>query len=243
MRRRGTPWRILALTGVAGLAGLVLWSMGPGPGGPPRDRASTPHPAGPGAIDIVALGTSLTLHATWPEAVTRTLQGCAGRPVALIRLALPGATSRWGRGVAAAVAARAPDLVTIEFAINDADIFDGIGRAEAIANLGAIVATLRAADPGVRIVLLTTNPVAGLGRLSRPRLAGYHADYHGLAESLDLGLVDGRARWPGAGGETMLDAIHPRPEAEAARMTAPVLAVAARALALDCPPGLPADPG
>lgn len=243
MRPRLAPWRILALAGVAGLAGLILWSLGPTPVGPPQDRAPTPRPAGPGAIDLVSLGTSLTLHATWPEAVARALEACAGRPVTLHRQARAGATSRWGRDQAAAMAVRTPDLVTIEFAINDADILDGIGRAEAMANIGDIVATLRAADPAVRIVLLTTNPVTGLGRLTRPRLAGYFADYHDLAESLDLGLVDGRARWRAANGEAMLDAVHPRPEAEAARMAVPVLAVAARALAIDCPASLPADPG
>lgn len=243
MRRRRAPWRILALTGVAGLAGLVLWITPHPPAGPPRDRALTPRTAGPGAIGIVTLGTSLTLRATWPEALAAALRRCAGRPVTLDRHARAGATSGWGRDEAAAVAGTAPDLVTIEFAINDADLLDGIGRSDATANIEAIVERLRGANPAVRIVLLTTNPVTGLGRLTRPRLVRFQADYHELAERLNLGLVDGRARWQGADRAAIRDGVHPDPAAEAERMTPPLLAVAARALRLDCPASLPADAG
>lgn len=235
MRRRA-PWCILVVTV---LAGMVLWASRHIPAGPPRDRDPTSRAAGPGAIGIVTLGTSLTLRATWPEALAAALQRCAGRPVTLHRHASAGANSGWGRDQAAAVAGRAPDLVTIEFAINDADLVDGVGRSTAMANLEAIVARLRATDPEVRIVLLTTNPATGLGRLTRPRLARHYADYHDLAERLDLGLVDGRARWPDADREAnraaIRDGVHPDPGVETERMIAPLLSLSARALALDCP--------
>jgi lysophospholipase L1-like esterase len=247
--RRGPVRRLVAvLAGAAAVAavaaGIFVGVASTGtPDGPPRDRLAMRPPLAPGPVAIAVIGTSLTLHATWPEALAEALQACSGRTVTLRRLARAGANAVWGRKAVARMAGPPPDLAIIEFAINDADLLDGTGRKAAADNTGAIVATLRAANPRIGIVLFTTNPVAGLQRLKRPLLERHYADYRRLAEALDLGLVDGRARWRGAGRDAMRDGVHPLPEAEAALVLAPILTVAAQSAGIPCPDPAGTDPG
>lgn len=235
--RIGVGWRIAVLAGVVAVAaGMLVGVAGTGiPDGPPRDRLAARPPLAPGPVTIAVIGTSLTRNSIWPEALAEALQACSGRVVTLQRLARAGANAAWGRSAVATMAGPPPDLAIIEFAINDADLLDGTGRKAAAEHTGAIVATLRAANPGIGIVLFTTNPVTGLQRLKRPLLERHYADYHRLAEALDLGLVDGRARWLGAGRDRMRDGVHPKPEAEAALVLAPILSVAARSAGIPCP--------
>jgi len=235
-RIRVRRWIAVLAGAVAVAAGIFVGVASTGiPDGPPRDRLASRPPLAPGPVAITVIGTSLTLHATWPEALAEALRACSGRSVTLRRLARAGANAAWGRSAVAAMADPPPDLAIIEFAINDADLLDGTGRKAAAEHTGAIVATLRAANPRIGIVLVTTNPVTGLHRLKRPLLERHYADYRRLAEALDLGLVDGRARWLGAGRDGMRDGVHPQPEAEAALVLAPILTVAAQAAGIPCP--------
>lgn len=221
---------VAALAGALVLAGAAgaLWRGGLPPAPLPADRMAAPLPAperpAP-ALRLAVLGTSLTARASWPEAVAGALAACLGRPVDLIRIARPGATSAWGLAQAGRVVAAAPDVVLVEFAINDADLRDGLRLSEAVATHRALIAALGAARPDMRIVLMTMNPAERLRGLVRPRLAAHYAAYRDLAAGADAGLVDLYPRWralPRAARGLGADGLHPD-DAVARAVIVPVL--------------------
>ena len=214
-------WLILAGIAAAGLVGGLIWGAALWRGQPigaplaPTDRPAAPlnpPPSASGApLRLAVFGTSLTANADWPETLAGRLSDCLGRPVDLLRIARAGAGSDWAVGQIRRVAAGDPDIVLIEFAINDADLHDGLWLGESIANHRALIAGLRAQAPGARLVLMTMNPAQGLRGLLRPRLTRYYATYRDLAMETDIGLIDLYPRWlalsPGARG--LRDGLHP----------------------------------
>lgn len=203
------------------LAALMVWGAALWRGQPigapsaPTDRPAAPlgasGPASGAALRLAVFGTSLTANADWPEALAGALAECLGRPVNLARIARAGAGSGWAADQIGRVAEGNPDIVLIEFAINDADLHDGLWLGESIANHRALIAGLRAQAPGARLVLMTMNPAQGLRGLLRPRLTRYYATYRDLAMETDIGLIDLYPRWlalsPGARG--LRDGLHP----------------------------------
>jgi len=175
-------------------------------------------------LRLAVFGTSLTAGSHWPEATAAALERCLDRPVTLIRVARPGAGSAWGLAETARVAAAAPDIVLIEFAINDADLRDGIGLEASAANHRAILAALAQARPEARLVLMTMSPAERLRGLLRPGLARHYAAYRALAAETGAGLVDLYPRWralPQA-ARGLADGLHPT-DAAAQAVILPVL--------------------
>lgn len=237
------PTLLLAVLLAAGLIWVLVWGAGLWRGQPigaplaPADRSVTPltAPTSGAALRLAVFGTSLTANADWPEALAGALVDCLGRPVDLVRIARAGAGSDWAVKQIGRVAAENPDIVLIEFAINDADLHDGLWLGDSIAHHRALIAGLRAQAPGARLVLMTMNPAQGLRGLLRPRLARYYAAYRDLAEAADTGLIDLYPRWlalpPGARG--MRDGLHPD-VATARQVIVPVLLPQVAALAGGC---------
>ena len=225
------------------VAGLGLWLL-PDAYGPaiPADRPLLPWPPGAaGPARIVAFGTSLTAANAWPEGLATALADCLGHAVEIRRVARPGAGSAWALGQIGQVAAAAPDLVLIEFAINDADILDGVAPARALAQHEALVAGLGAALPGVRLMLMTTSPVSGILRQAqRPRLARHYADYRRLADRSGIALADLAPRWQAAlaaGLPAPADGLHPDDAATAAVAVPALAALIGHAAGRDCAGG------
>ncbi|MCX8507728.1 MAG: SGNH/GDSL hydrolase family protein, partial [Rhodobacteraceae bacterium] len=215
---------------------LGFW-IGAGQAPPPGDRPLAPRPLPPGPVRIALLGTSLTDHALWPDRVTQRLATC-GITAFIDRHARPGANSRWGRSVAAELAQSAPDIILIEFAINDADLHDGLSLSDSADSHADILRQLRQPSPAdPAIFLLTTNPVSGWARLLRPRLAAYQALYGRLATQYQTGLVDGYGRWLATPGwaDQLLDHLHPAPERESAILTPAITLAIGRLYGRDCP--------
>lgn len=178
------------------------------------------------ALRLAVLGTSLSRDETWPEAVAERLRGALGVPVTLSVVASNGAGSDWGLTQAGVIAEVQPDLLLVEFAINDADVTDGRSLREAARLHAALVAELRAAAPGTAIALMTMSPAQGLRGLARPRLRAHYLQYRALAEDLGLGLIDLYPRWlalPRDARGLSADGLHPDPET-ATRLIAPVVA-------------------
>ncbi len=217
MRRRG----VALLAGCAILAHLFLSSND---GTTPQDLPLTERALPAGVLRIVALGTSLTQNGVWPDQVARDLTTCLGVAVNLTSVAKAGASSDWGLGQVAAVAAQLPDLVLVEFSVNDADLFDGTALDRSEENLRGIVAALREARPGAAVVLMSTNPVRGLRRWQRPFLGRYSEVPRAVAAAEGVGFFDGRTRWLNDPRATDLpDGLHPAAAAEA-RVIVPALA-------------------
>jgi acyl-CoA thioesterase I len=222
---------------------LPLWLGPPQAELSPRDRPLAPRalPA-EGPVRIVALGTSLTARGPWPDRLAERLAACLGHPVEIRRVARPGATVAWGQEPAqvAAVAEAAPDIVLVEFAINDADLRDGLPRAEADARSRALLAALADALPEAAIVEMTMSPARGLRGLMRPGLAARYADVVARAEAREGALVDLHARWlrlPRDARGLDADGLHPDPELAAGVIVPALAAHIAPAFGAACPEG------
>ena len=209
-RRLGIGVAVGALALLALAAWLALRTPQPFA---PRDL---PLPPGPPPSRVAVLGTSLSARVDWPLALAERLSGCLGRPVEVAVVARPGATSRWGLAQVARVAALDPDIVVVEFAINDADLLDGIGHGLALGRSVAVHETLldelAALAPGARVLLMTTNHARGPRGWMRPRLAAHYAAYPGIARRHGAGLLDLYPRWLARahrGEEGLVDGLHP----------------------------------
>jgi len=171
-------------------------------------------------LRILVAGTSLTASYDWPA----RLSDCADQPISVSRVARAGAASDWGVRQADTIVAKRPDIIIIEFSVNDADLRHRISLRESARNHRDLIRSLRAELPEVRIVLMTMSPAHGLRRLLRPRLPAYYRLYRDLAEELDTGLLDIYPRWlavPRAAREQQ-DGLHPS-QTMAAQMILPAL--------------------
>ncbi len=181
----------------------------------PNDISDRLLPAGPlhsgTPVTIAFMGTSLTAGSPWPDGVAEALAICVARPVRPLRFAQGGATSVWGGSQIETVIGAQPDIIVMEFAINDADLRRGLSLAASADTHRAILTRLQQGLPGVRIVLMTTNPALGLRRLLRPRLPAYYALYHRLAAKHNTGLIDLTPRWLALPNmaQALTDGLHP----------------------------------
>ena len=202
----------LGLLAIA-LAGLVaFWALN----GAYDDIADRPVPDLPdGALKIVAFGSSLTAKNDWPDALADRLAACRGAAVEMIHVAKPGAGSTWGVGAVTTVIAAEPDLVLMEFAINDADLRDGVGFGKSQDQHEVILQRLADELPEARVLLMTMSPAHGLRGAMRPRLGAYYQGYRDLAEAHGAGLLDLYPRWRGGPKalRTFEDGLHPSNEA------------------------------
>jgi tRNA-Thr(GGU) m(6)t(6)A37 methyltransferase TsaA len=165
-------------------------------------------------VTIVTMGTSLTAgSAGWPVAMMEWLDAEYPGKVTLHNLAVGGSASQtvpamqskqgvWKRcGLDRLTEAIAcdPDVVFIEFAVNDAFAGYEITKESSRANLETIIQGLLEADPNTEIILQTMNPAMDTdGRSSasdRPDLAAYYQGYRDVAEDRSLLLIDHYVNW------------------------------------------------
>jgi lysophospholipase L1-like esterase len=213
---------LLVLVGpVIALAALDVLSMPSSP----HDRM-IPHGATTtDGVNISVVGTSLTDYYPWPELLAQRLRSDLDRPIRMSRVAKGGATSEWGAASLDDIVAQEPDIVLIEFAINDADLRHLLTRRQSTENHRRLIAGLRSANPSVDIVLVTMSPAYGVRRLLRPRLAGYYESYRQLAREADTGLIDLYPRWLAYEDrrQALPDGVHPT-EAASNRLIVPTVA-------------------
>lgn len=219
--------RILALFVVLGVLSAAIFVVAPRflPAPPVRDRALPPLPdrADSAPLTVVAFGTSLTASNPWPDTLQTQLAACFDGPVKVVRVARSGEGTNWALSHWEEVVAQDPDVILLEFAINDGDLWDGIPPDQSRAQHVALLDHLSSALPDARILLMTMNPVTGLQRLKRPRMASYYAINHDLAERYGTGLADFTPRWLALPVGWAPDGLHPSAEAANA-MLPPVLA-------------------
>lgn len=185
-------------------ASLVLGALaGPSSAAPQKS---------PDSLTVVALGTSLTANGGWLDAIEKTLKACHRQDVRLLNFGASAKTSAWGRQQIERVIAAHPDILLIEFAINDAHLLKGMSRTEARDNIRTIVAGVKRHVPDVRVHLLSMNPVHGLRAWLRPRYNDYNDDYAELAAQLGARWIDLRPVWATSGldlAAAIPDGVHP----------------------------------
>ena len=152
---------------------------------------------------VVTYGTSLTVTGAWPKAMHDYFDRHFPGQITFVNAAQSGQHSNWGlENLRQRVLDKHPDLVFLEFAVNDAATKHGISLEKCRANLDAMVHTLRKQNPRIDIVLQTMNPAwdspasapkryAG----DRPNLADYYAVYRDYARANHLPLVDHYPVW------------------------------------------------
>ncbi len=187
---------------------------------------------------VVVYGTSLTEIGEWPNALRAYFDRHYPGQVTVINSAACGQHSFWGRmNLEDRVLAKHPDLVFIEFSVNDAATKHSIPLAQSGINLHAMVNAIEAQNPKVDLILQTMSPVWDwpgdpLGKRSasdRPYLEDYYELYRQYAREADLPLIDHYPNWRRIQLEDeqkfqawLPDGAHPTPEASLAITWPPI---------------------
>lgn len=187
------------------------------------------------ALKIVTLGTSLTARGGWQEPLRRALSACRDSEVTIVNLGKSGMASDWGLTQIDKALAERPDVVLVEFAINDAALNRFLSLARSGANMEEIVTRLKAGESRPAVYVMAMSPVSGLRGMIRPFLGQYEERHAEVAQRLGVGFIDHRPAWAALSADELATAIadgaHPDPET-ASRVMLPGLL---RALAgADC---------
>lgn len=185
-------------------------------------------------LSVAALGTSLTARGAWLECLPDRLAPLLGRPVTTRNFARVGANSRVGLSLIDEVARALPQVVLLEFAVNDAAVHRGVSLAESAVNVTTMVRALRHAIPDAHLYLMTMNPVHGWRGLLRPRLPAYYDQYAPIASRERVGCIDNRPAWAALSRAALRAAVpdgaHPIARAAQAIVTGNVVAALVRDL-------------
>ena len=183
------------------------------------------------AQTVVVYGTSLTAGGKWvPETRAWLEKINPEAKVTVINSAQSGKNSLVGlEKLDALVIAKKPDTVLIEFAVNDAFLYDDLNQRVSVAdsakNLGTMIERIQKALPDTEIIIQTMNPAwdspKGNGSATkRPELAAYYEGYRAVAKKHGLLLIDHNKNWEAirqkdhAEFENLVkDGVHPTPEA------------------------------
>ncbi len=149
---------------------------------------------------VVTYGTSLTAAGAWVPMLQEWFNGRYKGLVKVVNGAASGMNSGWGlSNVQKQVVDRNPDLVFVEFGINDAVLRFNITPEQARSNLDGILKAIRTGNPKAEIVLMTMNAAIDAGgknaAATRPKLADYYANYTACAAEQKLSLVDNYPAW------------------------------------------------
>lgn len=175
-------------------------------------RAASPsHDAGPAPAvfvenlragqkqTIVFYGTSLTAAGAWTRLLTEELNAKFPGQVTARNSGGPGMHSGWGlKNVDERVIAHNPDVVFIEFSINDAVARFKLSPVKAKENLNAMIERIRTARPGCEIILQVMNPVTGKPEGDsgwRPTMEECQNNYREVAKERRLKLIDHMPAW------------------------------------------------
>lgn len=178
--------------------------------------ASVPAAARPSeTVKIVTLGTSLSARGGWQEPLEHSLGVCLDSDVAVVNLAKSGMTSEWGRTQIDKVVAERPNIVLVEFAVNDADVTEFMSLKHSSANMAEIVSRLRESEARPAVYVMAMNPVSGLRGAVRPFLGQYEEMHAAVARKLGAGFIDHRPAWARLSDEeiaiAIADGVHPDP--------------------------------
>ena len=179
---------------------------------------------------VLMLGTSLTLGGeAWVGALEARLAQCHPAGGQIERLARGGANSAWGAEALhkRLQEAAPPDLLIVEFTINDASLWHGMTLDKSRRQHLEILKMAGAA--GVPVFLATMSPAFGREALERPGQVAYRALYPDLAQAEGAGLIAMVPGWQGLTpddrGMALPDGLHPT-DAAMTQIAVPALAEA-----------------
>jgi len=179
------------------------------------------------AMTVVALGTSLTDSGGWTKPLEERLAECLARPIRVLNFGRDGATSDWAVAILGKVIRAQPDVILIEFAVNDASWLKGVSLRHSQENIIKIVRAVKEACPQAMIFLMTMSPAFGVRGWMRPQLKKYYEIYKDISNNLGIGYIDNLQKWKNLTEHdlraSMPDGLHPLPE-WASRILVPMIA-------------------
>ena len=146
---------------------------------------------------IVTLGTSLTADAYWVSSIEEWLKLKANNKdnLTIKNLGIHGGSSIDALSQMVNTLSLNPDVVFIEFSINDAYLPFGITLEESKKNLIKIIEELNAYNEEIIIILQTMNNPIGKHLLEAPYIDDYYEIYREISISNNLLLIDHYPIW------------------------------------------------
>lgn len=148
---------------------------------------------------IVYYGTSLTAAGAWTRLLTESLKAKFPGQVTAHNTGGPGMHSGWGvSNLEQRVLSHKPDVVFLEFSVNDSVARFRFSPEQARNNLTKMIDRIQAALPGCEIILQTMNPVIDRPEGDsgwRPKLSVYQDVYREVAAERGLMLIDHMPAW------------------------------------------------
>jgi lysophospholipase L1-like esterase len=185
---------------------------------------------------VVTLGTSLTARGGWQAPLRDALEKCLSRPVKIELVAKSGSTTDWALTQVDRVVSLQPDIVLVEFYVNDAALNRFMTVSRSRNNIERIITSLRERLPDARIVSMIMSPVIGPRGWIRPFLSSYIAAHRAVSDAHGIETIDFSPLWNAMARRELEAAIpdggHPRPDV-AAKIMVPELV---RTLAPTCKP-------
>ena len=186
---------------------------------------------------IVVYGTSLSSGQNgknWMEPVKDRLEEVYGKSLVSYTLAGKGGKwSTWGvQHLQDSVLKKNPDVVLMEFGMNDAFRDYKTSVATARENLINMIKRIRSHNPHCEIILQVMNMPIGKSASYRPNLTAYYEMYRAVAKELNTGLIDHYDNWQAVlnqGEEAFRayvpDGLHPNEKGNREIVAANILAV------------------
>jgi acyl-CoA thioesterase I len=171
---------------------------------------------------IVTYGTSLTASAAWPARLQTRLRQTYGRKAKVVNAAGNSKDSRWGcENLTERVLRLKPDVVFIEFAINDALASSKLAPEESAKNLTQMIDHIHTARPDCEVIVMIMNPPTGDALKKRPNIHRYEKCYRTVAIRQHCRLLDFSPLWkrmilrqPTRWNESAPDGLHPNAKAQ-----------------------------
>lgn len=162
------------------------------------------------------MGTSLTAgnyeNRFWQPQLAALLETKTSHPITVRNFGIGGGTSANGLASIGSFLPARPEILTIEYSMNDSG--GSLTLAQSRANAISIINQFRAQDPDIMIYMLVMTPIVpGTGGfIARPNLVWYYDVYRQMAAdpSLNVGLIDNYLDWPQPPTTGLLpDGLHP----------------------------------
>jgi lysophospholipase L1-like esterase len=145
---------------------------------------------------IVCYGCSLTAGGAWVGHLRERLEELFDDRATVTNSGKSTMCSRWGvENLYTKVIALEPDLVFVEFSMNDAFLDYGVTLDECRDNLENMAERIGRARPACEIVIMVMNPVRGKSAGFRPRLEEFNQVYRDVARDRGLFLIDHYPAW------------------------------------------------
>ena len=145
---------------------------------------------------IVIFGTSLTKVGAWGGQLQAVLDQQFPGKAKVINGAQGGSNSAWGvKSLDEKVLKHKPDVVFIEFAINDSVAKRKVSIIQARENLNNIIDRILKQNSQCEIILSTMNVPVGHTGLMRPKIEDYYQMYRDVAKERKIQLIDHYVSW------------------------------------------------